>query len=160
MRAILSLGGNIGKIEETLTQALKSLSKLPDTVVLASSSLYRTKPVGLLNQPDFLNMITEIKTSLSPGALLGACLGIEAALGRERGLKNGPRVIDIDIIFIEGFTQTSYELTLPHPRAMERAFVLLPLAELYPSREVYGHPFGKALDAADQEGIRKLGPVS
>ena len=97
-RAVLSLGSNLGDREGNIRSALKSLALLPGTAVVKASSLYETDPVGCTDQPVFLNAAVLVDTGLSPRALLGACLGIEAALGRVRRFKNGPRTIDIDIL--------------------------------------------------------------
>ncbi len=139
MKMILGLGGNMGDSNAYLDMAIESLGALPKTTVLRESRRYVTAPVGYADQPDFLNSVVEIDTGLSPHAVLGACLGIEASLGRVRMFRNGPRVIDIDVLLAEGFTSHSEELTVPHPRMHERAFVLVPLCDLYPDGVVYGH---------------------
>ena len=128
--AVLGLGTNIGEREENLKTALESLDRVPGTKVVKTSGIHETEPVGYADQPDFLNMCAVVETALSPEALLGACLGIEAAMGRLRPFKNGPRVIDIDLLLYEGEKRDTDELTLPHPRMWEREFVTVPLAEL------------------------------
>ena len=133
MKALLGLGGNIGDMHAHMDAAVKALGLLPGTTVLRESSRIVTEPVGYTDQPDFLNSVVEIETALSPHALLGACLGIEAAIGRERTFPNAPRVIDIDVLLIDGFESQSAELTVPHPRMYEREFVMIPLRELYPA---------------------------
>jgi 2-amino-4-hydroxy-6-hydroxymethyldihydropteridine diphosphokinase len=147
-RAVLGLGSNLGDSVETIRRACEALDLLPKTQVLQCSSLYRTKPVGLLDQPDFVNAAVLLKTGLSPRALLGACLGIEAAAGRRRSVKNGPRVLDIDLLLYEGEVSGDEELTLPHPRLHERAFVLVPLADLFPDMHAF------ELDLRGLEGWR------
>lgn len=151
MRAVLGLGGNLGDRAANLSAAVKALEHLPGTRVTALSSLYETAPVGYADQPDFLNRVAVVETSLSPRALLGGCLGIEAALGRVRGRRFGPRVVDIDLLLYEGVASGDPELTLPHPRMMERAFVLVPLAELFPDHVALGIPFPDL----GSDGIRK-----
>lgn len=141
MRAVLGLGGNLGDRTEYLHAALDALAHLPGTAVTAVSSIYETAPVGYADQPDFYNLVAVVETSLSPRALLGGCLGIEAALGRVRTFRNAPRVVDIDVLLIEGVTSSDPELTVPHPRMMERAFVLVPLRELFPDGVALGVPF-------------------
>ena len=118
MRAALGLGSNQGDSRGYLRAALDSLDALCGTRVTAVSSLYRTAPVGYADQPDFYNAVAEVETSLSPRALLGACLGIEAALGRVRTFRKAPRVIDVDLLFMEDVRSADPELTLPHPRVM------------------------------------------
>lgn len=134
MKALLGLGGNIGDMHAHMDAAVEALGRLPQTTVLRESSRIVTAPVGYTDQPDFLNSVVEIETGLSPHALLGACLGIEAAIGRVRTFQNAPRVIDIDVLLIEGFESNSKELTVPHPRMYEREFVMIPLRELYPEK--------------------------
>lgn len=152
MRAVLGLGGNLGDRAANLAAAVKALEHLPGTRVTGLSSLYETAPVGYADQPDFLNRVAVVETSLSPRALLGGCLGVEAALGRVRGRRFGPRVVDIDLLLYEGVVSADPELTLPHPRMMERAFVLVPLAELFPDHVALGVPFPDL----GSDGVRKL----
>lgn len=100
--------------------------------VTAVSSLYGTSPVGVEDQPDFLNAVIEVETALSPDELLDLCASIEREMGRERTIRWGPRVIDMDILLYDDLALDSEGLTIPHPRMMERAFVLVPLAEIAP----------------------------
>lgn len=130
MKVYLGFGGNIGDVNAHFDAAKEALSRLPKTTVLRESTRIITKPVGYLDQPDFLNSVVEIETALSPRALLGACLGIEASIGRVRTFQNAPRVIDIDVLLCEDFVSDDPELTVPHPRMHEREFVLVPLREL------------------------------
>lgn len=155
MKILLGLGGNIGDMPAHLDAVLDALAHLPHTSVLRESARYRTAPVGYTDQPDFLNSVVEIDTALSPTAVLGACLGIEATIGRVRTFRNAPRVIDIDVLLCEGYDSDSDELTVPHPRMHERAFVLVPLADLYPDGVVYGHDLSPALAAVDTDGVKK-----
>ncbi len=138
MKAVLGLGTNMGDREANINEALKSLELVPGVKVLRYSSLYQTAPWGYSDQPDFYNIVCEIETELSPNALLGVCLGIEAAMGRVRLFKNGPRVIDIDVLVYEGVKVDTPELILPHPHIEERDFVLIPMQELYHNMEVLG----------------------
>ena len=147
MKVILGLGGNIGDMNAHLDAAKAALDHLPHTTVLRESRRYRTTPVGYLDQPDFLNSVMEIETTLSPQAVLGACLGIEATVGRVRTFRNAPRVLDIDVLLCEGYESDSAELTVPHPRMQERAFVLVPLADLYPDGIVYGYDLREAMQS-------------
>ncbi len=130
MKYVIGLGTNLGERKQNLEDALVSLERLPDTAVIARSSVYETEPVGYADQPDFLNMVAVVESSLSPRAMLGGCLGIEATLGRVRSFRNGPRVIDLDLLLAEGYSEKTPELTVPHPRMTERAFVMDPLSEL------------------------------
>ena len=151
MEAVLSLGTNLGEREEILRRALRALDALPETHVSAVSDVYETEPVGYADQPDFLNIVAVLLTGLSPRALLGACLGVEAALGRVRTFPNAPRVIDIDFLLAEGVVMAERELTLPHPRMGGRAFVLVPLRDLYPDLHPLGFDFSGEMR---EDGVR------
>lgn len=130
--AYIGLGTNLGERLDNLQNALEALNLLPETRLLAVSSVYETDPVGYLEQQDFYNIVLKLETALSPQALLGSCLGIEAALGRVRTRKDGPRVIDLDLLLYGTVTMDTPELVLPHPRMKERGFVMIPLHELCP----------------------------
>ena len=129
-QAAVALGTNLGDRRANLLAALDALAALPHTREVRRSRVYETKPVGYADQPDFLNMVVLLETDLSPRALLGACLGIEAALGRRRSFQNAPRVIDLDLLWMENETSNTPELILPHPRMCERAFVMVPLKDV------------------------------
>lgn len=129
-KAYIALGSNMGDPAENLNDALKALDLVPGVRVTKVSNYYVTEPWGYADQPDFTNACCEVETSLSPEALLGVCLGIEAGMGRIRQIKNGPRVIDLDLLLYGNERRNTEELILPHPRMMERAFVLQPLNDL------------------------------
>ena len=131
--AWIGLGANLGERQATLRQALAGIGALPGTRVLRVSSLYRSAPVDA-GGPDYLNAVAEITTSLAPQALLQALQTLEHAAGRERPYRNAPRTLDLDILIYGDLQLATDTLTLPHPRLRERAFVLLPLAELAPER--------------------------
>jgi 2-amino-4-hydroxy-6-hydroxymethyldihydropteridine diphosphokinase len=131
-RAYVALGANIGEPVRHLRAAVVDLDTLPGTTVVARSSLYRSAPVGLVDQPDFINAVVSVDTTLEPLDLLYALLAIEARHGRVRSVPNAPRTLDLDLLLHGDATMTSPELTLPHPRMHERAFVLLPLVEIAP----------------------------
>ena len=152
--AYLGMGTNIGDREKNLRAAIDALTHLPKTQVEAISSVYETAPVGYLDQADFLNLCVRIQTGLSPHALLGACLGIEAAMGRERPFKNAPRVLDIDLLLYEGVQLATEELTLPHARMGERAFVLAPLAEIMTGSAIDYSPAKRLAQITDQQITR------
>lgn len=130
MRAYLGIGTNIGDKLKNLADSISALNLLPLTKVTDCSNVYETDPVGYDNQDDFLNIVVEVETELSSDNLLGAALGIEAGLGRVRTIKNGPRIIDIDLLLYENEVKNTKTLILPHPRMMERDFVLKPLLDL------------------------------
>nr|WP_317412447.1 2-amino-4-hydroxy-6-hydroxymethyldihydropteridine diphosphokinase [uncultured Solibaculum sp.] len=152
-KAVIGLGANLGNPKEQLQAAVDSLNRLPGTKVADCSKLYITKPVGYDNQPDFLNCVVLVETALSPEALLGAGLGIEAAMGRIRSIKNGPRTLDVDLLLVEGEKREGEELNLPHPRMGERAFVLAPLADLFPEGKAFDYSFADKLDALEKDGV-------
>jgi 2-amino-4-hydroxy-6-hydroxymethyldihydropteridine diphosphokinase len=161
MRAVktvyLGLGGNLGDRERTLRSAIEALNA-PDLRVLRVSPVYETEPVDVREQPWFLNLVVEAETSLFPMQLLARAMKVERALGRRRVTPKGPRTIDIDILFYGNAVIDSPQLTVPHPRAAERRFVLAPLADLAPG---FRHPvlrrtMGELLDAAPEQVVRRF----
>ena len=153
-KVVLGLGSNLGDRLENLRFAVDTLRRAPKTQVLAVSRVYETEPVGYAEQPDFLNAAVLLETDLSPKTVLGICLGIEAAAGRERTIKDGPRILDLDVLLYENVKSDSFELTLPHPRMLDRAFVLLPLSDLFPSGRALGFHFGGTLRDMDTSGAQ------
>ena len=142
MKAVIALGSNIGDSKANLDLALKMLREATD--VKQVSSYYSTKPVGYTDQPDFLNAVCIIESELPAMALLAMLQGIEKVMGRERTIKWGPRTIDLDIIQYGDLISKAEELTLPHPRAHERKFVLEPWQEIEPDAILLTH--GKISD--------------
>jgi 2-amino-4-hydroxy-6-hydroxymethyldihydropteridine diphosphokinase len=130
-RAFVSLGSNLGERAAALRAALAALAALPATTVLAASRIYETAPQDLPDQPPFLNQVACLETGLAPLELLGHAQRIEGAAGRVREVRFGPRTLDVDILLFQGVESGAQELTLPHPRLWQRAFVLVPLAELW-----------------------------
>lgn len=128
--AYVALGSNIGDREYTLQRAIIQLAATPNITVERVSDMYETDPVGYTDQPAFLNMAAAIRTSLSPDELLDAMLRIEQELGRVRDIRFGPRAIDLDLLLYEDEARDTERLMLPHPRMMERAFVLVPLRDV------------------------------
>lgn len=137
--AYIALGSNLSDPIAQIEQAWIDLGSLPDTRLVACSSLYLSKPVGYAEQPDFINAAASIATQLSPRALLAALLRIEARHGRNRTFKNAPRSLDLDLLLYDGLIMHESGLTLPHPRMTERAFVLAPLAEIAAEALIPGH---------------------
>jgi len=131
-RAHIAFGGNLGEVEQNLRRALEAVGQLPGTRVVRVSSLYRTAPVGVTEQPEFVNGALEVETGLEPEALLAELLGIEAALGRTREVLWGPRTVDLDLLLWGNRVVGTVGLEIPHPRMHERGFVLVPLAEIAP----------------------------
>ena len=130
--AYLGLGTNLGDRQENLAQAVKGLDSGPDLRVLRTSGIYETAPWGLTGQPDFLNMVAEVSTTLSPRQLLDRVKDLEREMGREDGPRFGPRLIDVDILLYGNSVVDDPDLHIPHASLHLRAFALVPLAELAP----------------------------
>ncbi len=158
--ALIALGGNVGDVRAALAAAIPELCDGSDVRLLARSSDHRTPPWGVEDQPPFVNCAIAVETSLPPHELLARAQRIEAAHGRNRATETrwGPRTLDIDLIDYGGVPLSTPVLTLPHPRALERAFVLLPLAEIVPDRTIAGVRIADAAAAIDGTGIERLPP--
>lgn len=137
--AYIALGSNLEQPQRQLQLGFTALAGLPETQLIAQSSLYRSAAVGYVNQPDFVNAVAAIHTALTPRALLDALLTIERAHGRQRVFANAPRTLDLDIALYGERLINEPGLCVPHPRMHERAFVLVPLAEIAPDALVTGH---------------------
>ena len=155
--AYVALGSNLQQPQVQVSQALRELDQLPQTRVTARSSLYRTAPVGYDNQPDFINAVARVETTLAPLALLRALLALEDTHGRERPFPNAPRVLDLDLLLYDDMHMQTAELTLPHPRMQDRGFVMLPLAEIAPELQVGAHGKASELATACQgQGVERI----
>ncbi|MBI4756293.1 MAG: 2-amino-4-hydroxy-6-hydroxymethyldihydropteridine diphosphokinase [Betaproteobacteria bacterium] len=157
----LGLGSNLGQPETHVLRAFDGLARMPGSRLLRRSSLYRTAPVGFVDQPHFVNAVAEMRTVLSPEALLVAILALERDHGRVRSFANAPRTLDIDILLFGGLVRHTDRLTLPHPRAHLREFVLRPLAEIAPDCDFPGRgPVWELLAACEPQGVTRLGGVA
>ncbi len=158
--ALLALGANVGDVRATLERAVELMCDGDLVRVRARSSDYQTPPWGVEQQPEFVNLCLAVDTELSPGALLERAQQIERALGRDRSreLRWGPRPIDIDLLAYDDIVVDEPGLKLPHPQLFERAFVLVPLAEIVPERSIAGTRVRDALARLDPTGIKKLPP--
>ena len=161
--AVIALGGNVGGeavVRNRLELAIAALCDGIDVALQARSSDYRTPPWGVTDQPPFVNCVIIATTELSPPDLLERAQAVENQFGRDRPSERhwGPRPLDIDLIAYDDVTRTTPTLTLPHPRALERAFVLLPLSEIAPDGRILGVRVKDALARLDQAGIEKLPP--
>lgn len=157
-RCALGLGSNLGDTKATLAEAVRRLDLTDGITLVSRSSDYRTPPWGPIPQDDFRNICVVVDTTLSPQALLNRCLDIENELGRVREVRWGPRTIDIDVLIFGLQTVREEDLEVPHPRMGDRAFVLIPLAEIWPDAPLGdGRTAAEALETCpDQEGVRKL----
>ena len=153
--AYLGLGGNLGDPAVSMATALRILDEHPKVRVAAVSSVYKTPPWGKTDQPDFLNAVAEVETGLSAHALLDQCLEAERRLKRERKERWGPRIVDLDILWFAGRQIHEAGLEIPHPRMLDRAFVLVPLAEIAPDLMLNGSTAALWAARADQQGIEK-----
>ncbi|WP_373232998.1 2-amino-4-hydroxy-6-hydroxymethyldihydropteridine diphosphokinase [Cohnella sp.] len=153
--AFVALGANIGDRESSLKEALRRLANDPGLKVRRISSVYETAPVGFTDQPAFLNMTVSLETELEPLTLLRRLLEIEQEMGRVRDVRWGPRNIDLDLLVYGEVSMESTELTLPHPRMGERAFVLVPLREIWPPHSTFPWEAEFSSFSLQEEGISR-----
>ena len=156
--ALIALGGNVGDVRATFEKAIANICGMTQAALLARSSDYATPPWGEVEQDRFINACIEIDTGLDPHALLFTLQKIETKFGRDRARETrwGPRTLDLDLIAYDDVSIEKPELTLPHPRLFERAFVLVPLAEIAPDRVIGGRSITAALAGLSTEGIERL----
>ena len=150
-RAVLALGSNLGDRRQNLQGAVDRLFAAPGLGFRAVSPVYETRPVGGPDQPDYLNAVIAVQTALPARAILDRARRVEDALGRAREVRWGPRTLDVDLIVVGDETSDDPELTLPHPRAYERAFVLAPWHDIEPDAEIPGR--GRVADLLDAIGL-------
>jgi 2-amino-4-hydroxy-6-hydroxymethyldihydropteridine diphosphokinase len=157
-RVVIALGGNVGDVRATFKKAIAHICGMAQAALLARSSDYATAPWGEENQPGFINACIEIETGLDPHALLFTLHKIEQKFGRDRATERrwGPRTLDLDLIAYDDVKLDKPELILPHPRLFERAFVLVPLAEIAPRRVIAGRNVKDALAQLSTDGIERL----
>jgi 2-amino-4-hydroxy-6-hydroxymethyldihydropteridine diphosphokinase len=155
---LIALGGNVGDVRATFVRAIANICGMTQAVLVARSSDYATPPWGDERQEPFVNACIEIETSLDPHALLFTLHKIEKKFGRDRASERrwGPRTLDLDVIAYDDVRLDKPELTLPHPRLFERAFVLVPLAEIVPDRLIAGQTPRQALAKLSADGIERL----
>jgi 2-amino-4-hydroxy-6-hydroxymethyldihydropteridine diphosphokinase len=162
-KACIGLGANIGHPQEAVRDAIEALRELPHSRLLAASRLYRTPAWGRVDQPDYVNAAALLETGLAPHALLDHLLEIERKAGRSRGgetasMRWGPRVLDLDLLLYGDRTLNQPGLRVPHPHLHERAFALVPLAEIAADAPFPGHgSVGEALRRIDVEGVEAIG---
>ncbi|HKS17916.1 MAG TPA: 2-amino-4-hydroxy-6-hydroxymethyldihydropteridine diphosphokinase [Bradyrhizobium sp.] len=155
---LIALGGNVGDVRATFPKAIANICGMAQADLMARSSDYATPPWGEEKQPRFINACIEIETSLDPHALLFTLHKIEKKFGRDRAQEQrwGPRTLDLDLLAYDDVRIDKPELTLPHPRLFERAFVLVPLAEIAPDRVIAGRRVQTALAGLSTDGIERL----
>ena len=155
--AYVGLGANLGDPRQQLTRALLELDAVPRTRVVKASSLYRSAPMGYANQPDYVNAVARLETGLAAHALLAELQAIEARHGRSRSFANAPRTLDLDLLLFGESVFAEQNLTLPHPRMHERAFVLKPLLEIAPEAEVPGRGAARdLLRACAEQSVERM----
>ncbi|MCZ8314079.1 2-amino-4-hydroxy-6-hydroxymethyldihydropteridine diphosphokinase [Phreatobacter sp.] len=158
--ALLGLGGNVGDVRATLDRAVADLCDGTAVTLLARSSDYETPPWGVTDQPAFVNLCLKVETTLTPRDLLARALAVEASLGRDRatGRRWGPRPVDIDILAYGDLVLHDADLTVPHPRMAERAFVLVPLMEIAPDWRIGDATVRELAARIDATGVTRLPP--
>ena len=157
--AFIALGSNLGDPASTLRRAIAALAEMPQSRLETASSLYRSTPMGHADQPDFVNAVAQLSTTLAPQALLAALLAIEKDFGRERTFRNAPRTLDLDLLLYDAQVLDEPGLCLPHPRMHQRAFVLAPLIEIAPACIIPGR--GSAADwlaRCGEQSVDRLAP--
>ena len=155
--AYIGIGANLGDARQHVNLAIAALDHLPDTRLVASSSLYRTAPMGYVDQPDFINAVAAIETQLDPHALLTALRELETRHGRVRSFKDAPRTLDLDVLLYDQLVLADERLEVPHPRMHERAFVLAPLAEIAPGAVIPNQgPVTDWLNRCAEQQIEKI----
>lgn len=156
--ALIGLGGNVGDVRATLDHAVAAFCDGDAVRLVARSADYETPPWGVTNQPPFVNLCLRVATELAPHVLLKRALAVEAGLGRDRsvGTRWGPRPVDIDILAYDDLVLDAQDLTLPHPRMKDRAFVLVPLAEIAPDWRVDGERIADLAARIDATGVTRL----
>ncbi|MFO1379519.1 MAG: 2-amino-4-hydroxy-6-hydroxymethyldihydropteridine diphosphokinase [Chitinivorax sp.] len=156
-RAYIGLGSNLEQPQQQVSAAMLALGDMPQTRLLVRSSLYHSAPVGYADQPDFVNAAALIETALAPQALLQALLVLEQQFGRVRTFLNAPRTLDLDILLYDDLLIADTNLVVPHPRMHERAFVLLPLAELAADLQIPGKgPISEWLHRCGDQSVQRL----
>ena len=155
---LIGLGGNVGDVRATFSRAIPLIVARASGTLLARSFHYETPPWGDTAQPPFINACIRLSTALEPHALLAILHEVEAKFGRDRGKERrwGPRPLDLDLLAYDDLAIASDDLTLPHPRLFERAFVLVPLAEIAADRMIGGKTPAQGLTSLSKEGIRRL----
>lgn len=160
MKYVISIGTNLGDKMKNIEKAVEAINSIPYTDVIHASAVYQTEPVGYARQDDFYNAALLVDSVLDPHEMLGVCLGIEGGFGRIRGIKDGPRILDLDIIFAENLEINTKNLIVPHPRFSERRFVLEPMLDLFPGGTAFGIDFAKYIDGIKGQEVQKTAVIN
>lgn len=159
VEAIVSIGSNIGSKLDNLNAAIKSLGMIPKTSISKISRFYETEPFGVTDVQDkFINCCARLSTELSADTLLGICFGIESAMGRKREYRFSPRIIDIDLLLYDNDKYNTKNLIIPHPRILERAFVMVPLDDVCEDQKFHYFNFSNELNGIDKSGVKLVKP--
>lgn len=156
MKYVLGVGTNLGSRMENINRCIDSINLTPYTDVLMCSAVYETEPVGYARQDNFYNCALLVESELDIHEMLGLCLGIESGFGRKRGIANGPRILDIDILLAEDKRAETKNLCVPHPRIRERRFVLMPMLDLFPEGTAFGYEFKSCIDKIEGQYVNKI----
>ena len=156
MQYIISVGTNLGDRRANIERAIEAINLLPYTDVEKQSSIYETEPIGYARQDNFYNIVLLVESIFEPNEMLGACLGIESGFGRQRTVRYGPRIIDLDIIFAEDCEIETRNLIVPHPRYHERRFVLEPLLDIFPNGIVFDTDIKPYLEKTTDQDLTRL----
>lgn len=156
MKYVLGVGTNMGSRMENINRCIDSINLTPYTDVLMCSAVYETEPVGYARQDNFYNCVLLVESELDVHEMLGLCLGIESGFGRKRGIANGPRILDIDILLAEDKRVEAKNLSVPHPRIRERRFVLMPMLDLFPQGTAFGYEFKSFIDKIEGQYVNKI----
>ena len=155
--AFIGLGANLGEPQRQVQEAFRELDAIPHTRVVRTSSLYRSAPLGYVEQPSFVNAVAQVETGLPPERLLAELHAIETRHGRSRSFANAPRTLDLDLLLFASAVIDTANLQVPHPRMHERAFVLLPLIEIAPEVAIPGRGSARVLlERCKNQGVEKL----
>lgn len=153
-KAVFALGSNLGEREKNIDNAIDFINNIPGTKILRTSSIYETQPFGVPDeQNNYLNCCVLLQTELKSEMILGAALGIESAMGRRRTYKNAARIIDIDLLLYDDLKINDDHIMVPHPRMCERAFVMIPLNEIFNGCDALGFDFSREFNQADKNGV-------
>lgn len=156
MNYILGIGTNIGDRKDNIERCINAINLVPYTSVLMRSGIYEAEPVGYARQENFYNCVLFVNSFLEPNEILGVSLGIEGGFGRKRGIKNGPRILDIDLLLAENEKVKTKNLIVPHPKIRERRFVLEPMLDIFPSGKAFDYEFKSFISKIEGQQVKKI----